>query len=39
MKRHSSNVNGIIMKRPESCPDECGDPRKIKWSEMERQRI
>jgi hypothetical protein len=38
-KNRAAKVHGMIMKRPESCSDDCDDPKKIKRSEMERQKI
>jgi hypothetical protein len=35
-EKHSNNTDRMVMKRPEWCSD---DSRKIRRSEMERQRI
>jgi hypothetical protein len=38
-EKTQQQIHGIIMKRLESCSDDCDDPRKIKRSEIERQKI
>jgi hypothetical protein len=38
-EKHSNNIDGMIMKKPEWCSDDDDDSGKIRRSEIERQRI
>jgi hypothetical protein len=38
-KDTGSNIYRMIMKRLESCSDDCDNPRKIKRSKIKRQRM